>query len=95
MRSYEVVFIVHPDLDETAINETVEKVKEWITTGGGTVEKVDFWGKRQLAYPIRKRREGYYILLETQMPPSLVAPLERNMRLHEPVMRYLITRTDA
>ncbi|HEY58518.1 MAG TPA: 30S ribosomal protein S6 [Anaerolineae bacterium] len=95
MRSYEVVFIVHPDLDEAAVNETVEKVKGWITAGGGTVEKVDFWGKRQLAYPIRKRREGYYILLETQMPPTLVAQLERNMRLHEPVMRYLITRTDA
>lgn len=95
MRSYEVVFIVHPDLDEAAVNETVEKVKAWVTAGGGTVEKVDFWGKRRLAYPIRKRREGYYVLLETQMPPALVGQLERNMRLHEPVMRYLITRTDA
>ncbi len=94
MRSYEVVFIVHPDLDEAAVNETVEKVKGWITAGGGTVDKVDFWGKRQLAYPIRKRREGYYILLETQMPPHLVAEVERNMRIHEPIMRYLITRTD-
>ncbi len=94
MRPYEVVFIVHPDLDEAAVNETVEKVKGWITDGGGSVEKVDLWGKRQLAYPIRKRREGYYILLETQMPPALVAQVERQMRIHEPIMRYLITRTD-
>lgn len=94
MRSYEIVFIVHPDLDENALNETVERVKGWITTQGGEVSKVDLWGKRQLAYPIRKRREGYYVLLETQMPGSAVAEVERNLRIHEPILRYLIVRTD-
>ena len=94
MRSYEIVFIVHPDLDEAAGGETVEKVKGWIIAGDGVVEKVDFWGKRQLAYPIRKRREGYYILMEVRMPPQGVARVERNMRIHEPIMRYLVTRRD-
>ncbi|NPA92834.1 MAG: 30S ribosomal protein S6 [Chloroflexi bacterium] len=94
MRNYEIVFIVHPDLDENALNETVEKVKGWITAEGGEITKVEPWGKRKLAYAIRKRREGYYILIEANMPPTAVAPLERKMRLHEPIMRYLVTRTD-
>ncbi len=94
MRPYEVVFIVHPDLDENALNETVEQVKGWVAAVGGQVSKVDLWGKRQLAYPIRKRREGYYVLLEAEMPGEAVARLERNLRIHEPIMRYLIVRTD-
>jgi len=94
MRRYEVVFIAHPDLDENALNETTEKVKGWITAQGGEVVKVDPWGKRRMAYAIRKRREGYYVLLEANMPPQAIAELERNMRLHEPIMRYLVTRMD-
>lgn len=94
MRPYEIVFIVHPDLDENALNETVERVKGWIAAEGGEVTKVDLWGKRELAYPIRKRREGYYVLLESTMPGEAVARVERNLRIHEPIMRYLIVRTD-
>jgi len=94
MRPYEIVFIAHPDLDEAALQNTIESVKGWITASGGEIVKVDPWGKRQLAYPIRKRREGYYVLIQANMPPNAVATLERNMRLHEPIMRYLVTRTD-
>ena len=91
MREYELIFIVHPDLDETATNEIVERVKGWITEGGGTVEKVDPWGKRKLAYPIRKQNEGQYFLFNTQIAPSFVSELERNLRFLEPVMRFLTT----
>jgi len=91
MREYELIFIVHPDLDETATNEIVERVKGWITEAGGSISKTDPWGKRKLAYPIRKQNEGQYFFILAQMAPSFVAELERNLRFLEPVMRFLIT----
>ncbi len=91
MRSYEVVFIVNPDLDETALNGLIERVKGWITTVGGTIAKVDLWGKRKMAYTIRKQREGQYVLVQADFEPSFTAELERNLRFLEPVLRFLIT----
>lgn len=91
MRVYEIVYIVHPELDEKALKETNDKVKDWITETGGEINKIDLWGKRKLAYPIRKQLEGQYILMDVKMEPEFVAQLERNMRLYEPIMRYLIT----
>jgi small subunit ribosomal protein S6 len=94
MREYELIFIVHPDLDDTATSELVERVKGWITEAGGTVDKVDPWGKRKLAYPIRKQNEGQYFFLLIQIAPNFVAELERNLRFLEPVMRFLITAVE-
>jgi len=94
MRNYEVVFIVNPDLDETALNSLVERVKAWITDAGGTVAKVDLWGRRRMAYIIRKQREGQYVLVQAQLAPSFTAELERNLRFLEPVMRFLITAVE-
>jgi len=91
MHEYELVFIVHPDLDETALKEAVEKVKGWITEAGGNISKVDFWGKRKLAYAIKKQKEGHYVLIRTQMDTAFVATLERNLRFLEPVIRFLVT----
>jgi len=91
MREYELIFIVHPDLEETATNEVVERVQGWITEAGGKINKVDPWGKRRLAYPIRKQNEGQYFFLLIQIAPSDIAELERNLRFLEPVMRFLIT----
>ncbi len=91
MRKYEVMLIIHPDLDETALNEAIEKVKGWITSAEGTITKVDVWGKRRLAYVIRKQREGQYILITTDFPPAFAAELERNLRFLEPVIRFMIT----
>jgi small subunit ribosomal protein S6 len=90
MRDYELVFIVHPDLDDSTLKEVVDLVQGWITTAGGQVKKVDMWGKRKMAYPIRKQNEGQYVLLKTKMDPSFCSELERNLRLQEPVMRFLI-----
>mgnify|MGYP000980532309 CR=1 FL=1 len=90
MRSYEVVFIVHPDLDENALKGVVDRVQGWIKDSGGTVDKVDQWGKRRLAYTIRKQREGQYVFMEAQFAPSFSAELERNLRFLEPVLRYSI-----
>lgn len=90
MRQYEVTYIVHPDLDETAFGEINERIQGWITDAGGNVVKADLWGKRKLAYEIRKQTEGQYVLLQTEMSPAFCVELERNLRLLEPVMRFLI-----
>jgi small subunit ribosomal protein S6 len=91
MREYEVIFIARPDLDENALGEVVNRVRGWISDGGGEIEKVDLWGKRKLAYPIRKQTEGQYVLMQTKMSPAFGSQLERNLRLYEPVIRYLVT----
>ena len=79
MRNYEVVFIVHPDLDETALTALVEKVKAWISDSGGSVEKADVWGKRRMAYRIRKQRDGQYDYMVASFAPTFNAELERNL----------------
>ncbi|MBN2548201.1 MAG: 30S ribosomal protein S6 [Anaerolineales bacterium] len=90
MREYELIFIVHPDLDENAFNEVVNKVTSWITDGGGEVTKTDIWGKRRLAYPIRKQTEGQYALFLVTMDPKFGTQMEHNLRFLEPILRYSI-----
>ena len=85
------MLILHSELDETAFNAALEKVKGWITTSGGTVSKVDVWGKRRMAYAIRKQREGQYVLINAEFAPAFTADLERNLRFLEPVIRFMIT----
>lgn len=91
MRNYELVCIVQADLDETAFNGVVDRIKSWISDAGGSVDKVDVWGKRKLAYPIRKQLEGQYVLLNISLSPEATAELERNIRFLEPVTRYMLT----
>ncbi|PKN91514.1 MAG: 30S ribosomal protein S6 [Chloroflexi bacterium HGW-Chloroflexi-6] len=91
MRKYELVCIIHPDLDETAFKGLVEKVSGWISESGGTIEKTDVWGRRRMAYQIRKQREGQYVLFEATLPPTATAELERNMRFQESILRAMIT----
>jgi small subunit ribosomal protein S6 len=95
MRNYEVAFIAHPEMDESSLNALVEKTKGWINAAGGQVTQIEHWGRRRLAYPIRKQQEGQYILLQTQMTPAGTYEVERNLRLTEQVMRFQIIRTDA
>lgn len=90
MRDYELVFIVRPDLDDSAFQEVVERVRTWITEDGGEVAKTDIWGKRRLSYPIRKLTEGQYVLMETKMAPEFGTTLERNLRFLEPVIRFSV-----
>lgn len=91
MRKYEVVCVINPDLDENALNGVLEKVSGWITETGGSVEKVDKWGRRRMAYIIHKHREAQYVLFTANMPAPATAELERNLRLTEPVIRHMIT----
>ena len=94
MREYELVVIIHPDLDENAVNDVVTRISSWITEAGGEVVKIDSWGKRELAYLIRKQKQGQYILMQTKMDPKLGSTLERNLGYLEPVLRYLIIARD-
>ena len=90
MRNYEVILIVQPDLDETALKGVLDRVQGWITDAGGSVDKVDQWGKRRLSYAIRKQREGQYVYIESQFAPKFSVELERNLRFLEPIMRFSI-----
>ncbi len=91
-RPYEVTFIVRPDMDEAAFTSVVDKVKGWITTAGGTITQTNIWGRRRLAYPIEKLTEGQYVLLLANLPAASLASLERDLRLSEEILRFLIVR---
>lgn len=90
MRDYEIVLVVHPDLDETALKGLVEKVQGWVTEAGGSISKTDYWGKRRMAYRIRKQKEGQYVLIQTLMSPTFGVELERNLRIQEAIMRFMV-----
>ena len=91
MRKYEIIFIAHPDLDEENLNNVVEKVKGWIADDKGEVVSVDNWGKKRMAYRIRKQRDGQYVLITANMEPAAVKNLSQNMRFVEIIMRSMIT----
>ena len=91
MRNYELVCIVQPDLDETAFKGAVERVQGWVTESGGSVDKVDVWGRRRLAFPIHKQRDGQYVLLNITLDPKSASDLERNIRYLETVLRHMLT----
>lgn len=94
MREYEVAFIAQPDLDEASLNSLIEKAKGWITAGKGEVVKVDTWGRRKLAYHIRKQSEGQYVFITANLAPSATREIERNMRFTEQILRFLVTRNE-
>ncbi len=94
MRKYEITFIAHPDLDADAFKQLTEQVEGWVKENGGTVEKTDVWGKKKLAYKVKKQTEGQYVLLQVSMQPAGTGQLERQFRLQESVMRFLIVAVD-
>jgi small subunit ribosomal protein S6 len=91
MRNYELVCLIQPDLDEAAFNAVLDRVKGWVAESGGTVDKVDIWGKRRLAYTIRKQRESNYVLFNLSLETTAAAGLEQNLRYTETVMRHMLT----
>ena len=91
MRTYELICIVQPDLDESAFNGVLDRVKGWVADSGGSIDKVDLWGRRRLAFPIRKQREGQYVLFNVSLNPAATAELERNIRFQETVLRHMLT----
>ena len=94
MRDYELVFIIAPVVEGDELEALVERVTSWIQADGGAVTKVDLWGRRELAYPIQKFTEGTYVLLNLQIEPSVLAELERNIKLDTSIIRYLLVRME-
>lgn len=94
MRSYELIFIVHPDIDGDALTDVVNDVESLIGRHGGNVTRIEPWGLHKLAYLIHNQREGRYILSEFDLEPRSVADVEHGLKLMEPVMRHLIVRLD-
>jgi small subunit ribosomal protein S6 len=92
MREYEVTLIVQPQLEETPRNELIERVNGWLTFGEDEADKpvAKHWGRRRLAYPIKKFTEGYYLHYEAKLDPSQISYLERNFQYADDILRYLV-----
>src|SRR5579875_3751630 len=93
-RSYEIMFIVRPDIEEAEIEKIIETFSGYVTTGGGTVKQVEKMGRRRLAYTVRKFNDGIYLLLIVDAPASLIAEVERRLRVSEQVIKFITVRTD-
>ncbi|MGA7874768.1 MAG: 30S ribosomal protein S6 [Desulfoferrobacter sp.] len=94
MRKYETFFIVDPDLPDDVTSSVDEKFKSIISSQGGIVLNYAPWGKKKLAYPVKKRSRGLYVLTEYSGGPELVAELERNMRLDERVLKFITVKLE-
>jgi len=94
MRRYETIFILDPDLEEELAQSTIEKVKGIITQANGEIIKVEDWGKRKLAYEVKKKAKGHYILIHLSGSPALLSELERNFRVMDAVIKYQSVRLD-
>lgn len=94
MRKYEVMYIIRPDVEQEAVQATVEKF-QGIIQNGGEITKHDVMGKRRLAYEINKVRDGIYVLVNFTATPEVVAELERILKISDEVIRYLITKDAA
>ena len=90
MRQYELIFIVHPDIDDDALNDVIDRVSSWVSDEDGEITNIELWGKRKLAYLIRNQTEGTYVVMQTKLTMYAVSQLERNLNYLEPVMRYSI-----
>ncbi len=94
MRSYETIFVLRPNLEEDARNALIEKFSAIINTAGEVVN-VDEWGTRKLAYEIEKLREGYYVLVNFKSTIDLPSELERNFRISDDVIRYIVINKES
>jgi small subunit ribosomal protein S6 len=93
-RTYEVMFIVRPDVEEAEMDKLIETFSGYVTAGGGTVKTTEKMGRRRLAYTVRKFNDGFYVLLVIDSPASLVAELERRLRVSEQVIKFITVRMD-
>ena len=86
--------VVSPEVQEDAMPTEIDRLSQFITEHGGSIENQDMWGKRRLAYPIRRFREGQYILTHFQMDPTASKDLDSQLKINENILRHLIVRRD-
>ena len=94
MRIYEELFIIKPDAPDEEVDQFVEQLRTQLTNAGATVDKVDKWGKRRLAYKVDKYREGTYVLFQFTAGPEMVHEFERRLRVADLVLKFLTVRID-
>jgi len=94
MKKYETIFILDPDLEEAQAQSAIEKVKGIISQNNGEILKVEDWGKRKLAYQVKKKAKGHYILIHLMGSPTLISELERNFRVMDAVIKFQSVRLD-
>ncbi len=96
MREYEVTVVIQPQLEEAERNQLIERLSDLLIPGSkeNGALTANHWGVRQLAYPIRKFQEGYYVLFEAQLDPTRIRDIERSMQYNEDVLRYLVVRKE-
>ena len=95
MRRYELMVILDPDLEEKTVTPSLEQFLSVIRQDGGSVEKVDVWGRRRLAFEIKHKFEGIYAVLDVTAQPAAVKELDRQLNLNESVLRTKVLRPDA
>ena len=93
-RNYESVVLINAALEDEQIEATISRILEVLTTNGGEIVEVDKWGRKRLAYPIKKAKSGYYLVLRFTAPTQLITTLERNYRLDENIIRYITIALD-
>ena len=94
-RTYEILFIADPNLGEPEVDALTLQVQGFVEHAGGKIDKVEKWGKKRLAYPIGKNREGSYVLMIANAPGSSISEVERRMRVTDGILRFLALRIDA
>ena len=94
MNKYEVMVIVKP-AEEEATNAVIEKIEALIARVGGTVEKVDRWGKRRLAYAVKKFTDGYFVLVNFEAAPAEIKEIDRVMKINDEILKHLIVKHEA
>jgi small subunit ribosomal protein S6 len=95
MRRYELMVILDPELEERTVAPSLDTFLNVIRQGGGTVENVDIWGRRRLAYEISKKTEGIYAVVDLTADPAVVKELDRQLNLNESVLRTKVLRPDV
>ncbi|HEX2362207.1 MAG TPA: 30S ribosomal protein S6 [Jiangellaceae bacterium] len=95
MRHYEVMVILDPELEERTVGPSLDTFLGVIRQSGGSVEKVDIWGRRKLAYEINKKGEGIYAVLDLRCEPAAVQELDRQLGLNESILRTKVVRPEA
>lgn len=95
MRHYEMMVILDPTIDERTVAPTMDKYLQQVSAAGGSVDKVDIWGKRRLAYDILKHSEGIYVVIDMTTTPEVALEINRQMNLNEGILRTKLLRPDA
>ncbi|MEF9895682.1 MAG: 30S ribosomal protein S6 [Clostridia bacterium] len=95
MNQYEVMYVIDTTLEDQVRQDTVARFAALVEQNGGTVDRIDEWGKRRLAYAINDKTEGYYVLMYVTAPSELPRELERNLQISDSILRYLVIRFEG